>query len=48
MKSKQIPNAHKKTLERMKREVNRAVSNVEFLDKLYREMVESKKQGEKK
>lgn len=47
MKTKQLPNAHQKTLERMKREVNRAVSHVEFLDRLYREMVESKKKEAK-
>lgn len=34
--------AYLKTCDRMAREVNRALSNVKMLDKLYREMVESK------
>lgn len=34
---------HTKVVDRMKRETNRAVAHVEFLEKLYREMVEAKK-----
>lgn len=47
MKTKKKPNAHNKALERMQREVNRAVANVSLLDKLYREMVESKAKEKK-
>lgn len=46
MKSKKI-SVHAKALERMEREVNRAVANVQMLDKLYREMVESKRKENK-
>ena len=34
---------HAKATDIMRRETNRAVAHVEFLEKLYREMVESKK-----
>ena len=47
MKTKQTANAHAKAIEIMKRETNRAVSQVEFLEKLYREMIESKKKEAK-
>lgn len=40
---KKLPTAHAKALDRMKRETNRAVAHVQLLDKLYRELVESKK-----
>ena len=48
MKTKKMPTVHAKTLDRMRRETNRAVAHVELLDKLYREMVESKKKKETK
>lgn len=47
MRKKQIVSVHAKTLDRMKREVNHAVSRVEFLNKLYREMIESNKKENK-
>ena len=47
MKTKKKPSVHDKTLERMRREVNRAVASVGMLDKLYREMVESKRKETK-
>lgn len=40
---KKKPSAYAKTLDRMNRETNRAVAHVILLDKLYRELVESKK-----
>lgn len=47
MKTKKMPTAHAKALDRMQRETNRAIAHVELLDKLYREMVESKKKETK-
>lgn len=44
---KKLPTAHAKALDRMKRETNRALAHVELLDKLYRELVESKKKETK-
>lgn len=38
---------HAKATDIMRRETNRAVAHVEFLDKLYHEMVESKKKENK-
>ena len=38
---------HEKVVDRMKRETNRAVTHVEFLEKLYREMMENKKKESK-
>lgn len=35
--------SHQKAVERMKRETNRAVLQVKFLEKLYLEMMEKKK-----
>lgn len=46
MKKKTV-SIHDKALERMRREVNRAVASVSMLDKLYREMVESKRKETK-
>lgn len=46
MKKKTV-SIHDKALERMQREVNRAKASVEMLDKLYREMVESKRKENK-
>lgn len=44
MKTKKKKNeSHAKAIDLMRRETNRAVAHVEFLEKLYREMVESKK-----
>lgn len=40
-------NIHAKTVDIMRRETNRAVAHVEFLEKLYREMVESKTKEKK-
>lgn len=42
MKKKKIT-AHQKALDLMQRETNRAIAHVEFLEKLYKEMLESKK-----
>lgn len=39
---KKLLTAHAKTLDRMKRETNRALAHVQLLDKLYRKLVESK------
>ena len=47
MKAKKIPTNHAKALEIMKRETNRAISQVSFLEKLYSEMVESKRKEKK-
>ena len=47
MKTKKMPTAHAKTLELMRRETNRAVSQVSFLEKLYNEMMEAKKKETK-
>ena len=44
---KKVSSVHDKALERMRREVNRAVTSVSILDKLYREMVESKRKETK-
>lgn len=38
---------HDKVVDIMNRETNRAIAHVEFLEKLYREMVESKKKENK-
>ena len=47
MKTKKMPTAHAKALETMKRETNRAVAQVSFLEKLYLEMMEAKKKETK-
>lgn len=47
MKTKKMPSDHAKALDRMTRETNRAMAHVQLLDKLYREMVESKKKETK-
>ena len=44
---KKTQTAHAKALDRMRRETNRAVAHVQLLDKLYRELVESKKKETK-
>jgi hypothetical protein len=44
---KKVASIHDKAVERMEREVNRAKTSVEMLDKLYREMVESKQKENK-
>jgi|688.fasta_scaffold2645557_2 hypothetical protein len=38
-----MKSSHKKAVERMERETNRAVLQVKFLEKLYLEMMEKKK-----
>lgn len=47
MKTKKKISAHAKALDRMQRETNRAIAHVQLLDKLYRELVESKKKETK-
>ena len=46
MKKKKVTN-YQKTIDRMNRETNRAIAHVEYLNKLYNEMVKEKAAAKK-